>query len=123
MSEQVPTKDQSIPPAPTARVAWLYKHGAEIVGLRVDYVMLTSDTSKTVWHLELSDGHKETVDETELSGLLCFYPHHDVPSHRALAILKRELQEQCRTRAEWEKKNNRELAEYKRLKAKFEGTP
>lgn len=120
---QPTSKEQSIPLAPTERVRWLFKHGAEIVGLRVDYVMTGVDTSKTIWHVELSDGHKETVGQHALADILSFYPHRDVPSHRAIAVLKRELQEQCAAREKWEKSNQRELAEFKRLKAKFEGTP
>jgi hypothetical protein len=114
------TSKEIFPPAPTARVAWLFKHGGEIVGVRVDYVMTSVDTSKTIWHLELSDGHKETVDQDALAGIVQFYPHYDVPSHRAIAVLKRELRAQCEAREKWEKANARELAEYKRLKAKYE---
>lgn len=111
------------PPVPNSWAAWLFSRGGEITGVKVDYVMTGVETSKTVWHLTLSDGSKSTVDETDLREVVVFYPHRDVPGHRAIAVLKRELWQQCEARQKWEKSNARELAEYRRLHKKYGGTP
>jgi hypothetical protein len=115
--------EEVVPPEPPALVRWLYKHGAELKAIRVGYEMLTEDSSQTVWHVEFVNGHKETVNESrELAELLNFYPSPGVPSWRAIASLKEPLREMCEVRAKWEKKHAGELADYRRLKAKFEGS-
>lgn len=118
-----PTSEkESGPPVPPEKVRWIYSHGAEIKAIRVDYQMLTEDSSKTIWHVELADGHKATIDESrEFSELLDFYPSIAVPRWRAIASLKERFREMCEARDKWEKAHARELAGYKRLKAKFEG--
>lgn len=115
------TIDQEVgPPKPSAMVLWLYGHGGELKSIRVDYVMLTEDTSKTVWHVEFFGGHKQTVDQSdELSECLDFYPSSKVPRWRALASLKEPLRNMCEAREKWEKAHAREFAEYRRLKEKF----
>jgi hypothetical protein len=116
--------EQAAPPLPPERAQWLYKHGAEIKSIAVDYVPTGVDTAKTVWHLEFHTGHKETIDlEGSLSDLLDFYPSHEVATWRAIASLKKRFVAMCEARAKWEKSNAAELAAYKRLKAKFEGSP
>jgi hypothetical protein len=117
------SSNQIAPPPPPAKAAWLYKNGSELSSITVDYQMLGVDTSKTVWHVEFFGGKKQTVDEQGMSEFLNFYPHPDVPSHRAIAALKRNYVAMCEAREKWEKSNAREIAEYERLKKKFEGTP
>lgn len=114
--------EESGPPVPPAEVLWLYKHGGEFKGIRVDYKMLTEDSSKTIWHVEFVDGHKQTIDESRtLADLMDFYPALAVPPWRAIASLKKPLLEMCEARAKWEKAHSKEMAEYRRLKAKYEG--
>lgn len=112
-----------VPAAPSAMVAWMYKYGSELSAIKVGYRMLTEDTCETVWYVEFVQGHKQTVidPDTLLRPLLDFYPSPNVPSHRAIAKLKEAHILACEARAKWEKSHARELAEYRRLKAKFEG--
>ena len=116
------TMPLAAPPLPPKLAQWLYKRGGEISGIRVEVVPTGVDTSKTVWHLEFSNGSKSTVDATgEFAELLDFYPSSEVPSWRAIASLKTRYRAMCEAREKWEKANDRELATYRRLKAKFEG--
>jgi hypothetical protein len=113
--------DDLAPPIPPPWALWLYKRGGEIKGIRVDLVPTGVDTSKTVWHLELSDGSKSTLDvESAFTSVLDIWPSPAVPSWRAIASLKRDLRKMCEDREKWEKAHDRELATYRRLKAKFE---
>lgn len=110
--------EAAAPQIPNSTVAWLYKHGSELSGIRVDYRMLTEDSAETIWHVEFVNGHKQTVDMREVADLLEFYPARDVRPYRAIACLKEPLRLQCEARAKWDKANARELSELRRLQAK-----
>lgn len=115
--------DDVVPPEPPPLVRWMYKHGCELKAIRVDFVMVSEDQSDTVWHVEFCGGHKQVVREpAQLDAILDFHPHLNVPRWRALAALKEPLKTMCEARDKWKKKHARELADYRRLKAKFEGT-
>lgn len=120
MSAQ-PDKD-IVPPEPPTLVRWMYKYGCELKAIRVDFRMVSEDQSDTIWHVEFVGGHKQVVaDPRQLDEILDFYPHANVPKWRAIAALKEPLKTMCEAREKWEKKHAAELAEYRRLKAKFEG--
>ncbi len=89
-----------------------------IVGISVDYVQIGTDTSATYVALTPDTGKPvrwldstfRKVARIELSHASIVSPAYGVA-------------EAVKARKEYEKKNARELADYRRLKAKFEGTP
>ena len=87
-------------------IGWIY-------GLLIEYKQTGTDTSDTFVTLISSND--------TLKGLWCTYsPYLDVEvGHCYVATIKQSARSIVDHWKEFEKKNKRELAEYKRLKAKF----
>ena len=91
--------------------------GNTIVGLRVWYYQVGVDTADTDWELVASGGGKKRVKRHLVENLV------DVkPDYVRVLRVKKEVVDEV---AEWDKyaeKEKSDLAEYERLKKKFEGS-
>jgi hypothetical protein len=97
---------------PNEALLRLYEIG-RIRGLLIEHKQTGTDTSDTFVTL--------TGSNNTLKGLWCTYsPYLDVEvGHYYVALIKQSARSIVYHWKEFEKKNTKELAEYKRLKAKF----
>jgi hypothetical protein len=98
----------------TEQERWIVHN--RVQSIRVEYRQTGTDTAETYLHLKTADGKGvcwceatfRKVARLEIGTATCVEPAFGV-------------RERVKAREEWEKANARELADYKRLKAKFEG--
>ncbi len=107
--------EEQTPRPVSAEERWI-THNA-VIAIRVEHWLTGDDTSETYVHLTTHDENKNVcwkaktflqVARLELTHYQCAVP---------LPSVVKAVQE----REKWEKENERELAEYQRLKTKFEG--
>ena len=106
--------EKTIPQDVTAEERWIVKN--RVQAIRVEYRQTGTDTADTFVHLTPSEGKPvcwkdstfRKVARLELGYATVVEPHYGV-------------RDRVEAREKWEKANARELAEYRRLKAKFEG--
>lgn len=115
------SSNDGIPANPPEMAKQLYKLGGEVTGIRVQYLQTGTETADTKWILELGDKKLEGW-KSSFAPFLDFYPNREVRDWRCIAALKPSFAALVVAREKWEKANNHELSEYRRLKAKFEGT-
>ena len=104
----------SAPPVVTEQERWIVKN--PVIAVRAEYRQTGSDTADTYLHLTPSSGKPvcwldstfRKVARLELGHCTVVSPNYG-------------LRDRVEAREKWEKANERELSEYKRLKAKFEG--
>lgn len=102
----------TIPPDVSAQERWIVHHRVDAI--RVEHRQTGTDTAETYVHLSAGkvtvcwgDTDFRKVARLDLSWATVVSPAYGVT-------------ERVEAREKWEKANARELAEYKRLKAKFE---
>lgn len=101
-----------MPPDVSAKERWIVRHRVDAI--RVEHRQTGADTAETYVHLSAGkvtvcweDTDFRKVARLDLSWATVVSPNYGVA-------------ERVEAREKWEKANARELAEYKRLKAKFE---
>jgi hypothetical protein len=103
------------PPDVTAQERWIVKNA--VVAVRVEYRQTGTDTAETYLHLTPSDGKAAVC---WLASTFRKFARLEL-GHCTVAVPIYGLREKVEAREKWEQANARELADYKRLKAKFEG--
>lgn len=92
---------------------WLY--GADVTSVDVEYLQTGTDTADTFVTIRNSKGEKRlrwnTLAELVEVGM----------DHRSIMRLRESVARECVEWRDFAKRNQHELAEYERLKAKFEG--
>lgn len=106
---------ETIPQAVSDQERWIVRN--RVSAIRVEYRQTGTDTAETYVQLTPWDGGKPVcwLDSTfrKVATLKL--------SHASIAEPAYGVRERVEAREKWEAKNARELADYKRLKAKFEG--
>ena len=91
---------------------WLCEN--TIIGVKVHYYQTGTDTSETDWEVFPSEGKSQRWRAGTVRGYVQFEPDW-VRLFKVLPSVRKEVEEW----QAFEKKEKRDLAEYKRLKAKF----
>lgn len=103
-----------VPPDVTTQERWIVENA--VVAVRAEYRQTGTDTAETYLHLTPSEGKAvcwldstfRKVARLEIGTYTVAAPNYG-------------LREKVEARDKWEKANARELADYRRLKAKFDG--
>lgn len=117
-SEGFMTSDEMVPLAYTDHEAWIIDN--RVIGIKTSYEMTGVDTSQDYVTLSSLSGKSVTWRVEAFSAVAKLSPH---VSNTSSLVEPKEygLRERVEKRRAWEKQNARELSEYKRLRAKFEG--
>lgn len=101
------------PPDMTAEERWIVEN--IVTAIRVEYRMTSADTADTYVHLTGWEGQKACWRDTTFAKVARLRLDYNSCAEPLPGI-----REKVEARKAWERKNARELAEYRRLKAKFE---
>ncbi len=94
----------------------LYKNGSVIEGIILKYVQIGTDIAQTRAKLHMSN---DVVLDVSWDA---YRPYIDIePNWYSIAALKEGSVKRCEIWDQYLKENSEELAEYERLKKKFEG--
>ena len=94
---------------------WLCENS--IVGLKLYYYQTGTDTTRTDWELEAQSGEKERVVAETIKPLV-----NVLPDWVRVLNVKDSVKEEVKAWDDFADKESVDLAEYERLKAKFENT-
>lgn len=107
--------ETTIPPPYTPEEAWICDNWPNTI--RVEHRQTGTDTAETYIHMSVGKGKPVCWSSWTFNKVAEL--HLGITE---IARPKPGVREKVKARREWERKNARELADYKRLKAKFEGS-
>lgn len=112
--------NEKIPPPFTEQEAWLVDY--KVVCIQTSYKMLTADSSQD--YITLTEyGGKSVTWQVETFRRIARLSDHVSNTSSLVEPKEYGLHERIKARREWERKESKDLAEYKRLKDKFGGQP
>lgn len=109
-----------LPPAYTEREAWLIDN--RVAGIKTSYEMTSADTAQDYVTLTSTSGKSVRWKVEEFRAIARLTTGYISSTSSLVEPVDYGLRDRVATRREWEKANADDLATYKRLKAKFEGT-
>ena len=112
--------DEKIPPPYTNEEAWIVDH--RVCAIRTSYKMTSEDTSQDYVTLEALNGDKVTW-QIESFRTMAKLTNHISATSSLVEPNEYRLRERVEVRRAWEKKEAKDLSEYKRLQSKFGGNP
>ena len=106
------------PPTYTEQEAWLIDH--KVTGIKTSYKMITADSSQD--YITLTDDYSKKSVTWQIETFRRIAKLADYVSNTSSLVVPVEygLADRIRKRREWEKKEARDLAEYRRLQEKFD---
>lgn len=106
---------ESIPRPVSDHEKWVAKN--RIVAIKAEYRATGADTAETYVHMESFNGEKVCWKRQMFDSVAIVKMDYST-----VAEARPGIREKVEAREKYEKENDRELALYKRLKEKFEGT-